>query len=138
MVTHTSGNSNLAITRRTSTFGREDRCYPSRRETLEYYLEDLTSALESLSGTCPHDPMDPAFDEIFYSNGRYRYNEVLWADHVTVQDLLAAITEVKELIWQMDNGVEERATESETEMLPGQIMLLNVFCSPPVHMANCA
>ena len=130
--------SNLAITRRTGTSGREDRSYPSRRETLEYYLEDLTSALESLSGTRPHDPMDPAFDEIFYSNGRYRYNEVLWADHVTVQDILAAITEVKELIWQMDNGVEERATESETEMLPGQIMLLNVFCSPPVHMASCA
>ena len=66
--------SNLAITRRTSTSGREDRSYPSRRETLEYYLEDLTSALESLSGTRPHDPMDPAFDGIFYSNGRYRYN----------------------------------------------------------------
>ena len=130
--------SNLAITRRTSTSGREDRSYPSRRETLEYYLEDLTSALESLSGTRPHDPMDPAFDGIFYSNGRYRYNEVLWADHVTVQDILAAIAEVKDLIWRMDYGVEENTAESETEMLPGQIMLLNVFCSPSVHMANCA
>ena len=125
--------SNLAITRRTSTSGREDRSYPSRRETLEYYLEDL-----SLSGARPHDPMDPAFDGIFYSNGRYRYNEVLWADHVTVQDILTAVAEVKELIWRMDYGVEENTAESETEMLPGQIMLLNVFCFPPVHMANCA
>ena len=31
-----------------------------------------------------------------------------------------------------------RLLGNETEMLPGQIMLLNVFCSPPVHMANCA
>ena len=45
---------------------------------------------------------------------------------------------MKELIWRMDYGVEENTAESETEMLPGQIMLLNVFCFPPVHMANCA
>ena len=41
--------SNLASTRRTSTSGREDRSYPSRRETLEYYLEDYKKRKDTLS-----------------------------------------------------------------------------------------
>ena len=42
--------------------------YPSRRETLQYFLEDLEAKLEELDEERPHDPMDPYYDRYFYSD----------------------------------------------------------------------
>lgn len=81
-----------------ASYERVDYSYPTKQETLNYYLEDLTSALEKLDEERPHDPLHPEYDRYFYSTGKYRYFEVLWAERVTVQDLLAAIAEVQELI----------------------------------------
>lgn len=64
--------------------GWPDRSYPSRRETLQYYLEDLTQALEILNDSRPQDRLHQLYDRNFYSNGRYRYYEVLWAERPTV------------------------------------------------------
>lgn len=82
----------------TGLFERSVCSYPSRLETLNYYLDDLTSALETVDQNRPHNQLHPEYDRCFYSSGRYRYYEVLWAEQVSVQDLLAAIAEVQELI----------------------------------------
>ena len=86
-------------------FERAAGSYPTRQETLNYYLETLTMALEELGGGHPHDPFPSEYDSSSRPTRRYRYFEVPWAKP-TVQDLLAAIAEVRELIrstdWEAD------------------------------------
>jgi len=118
-----------------------DRTYPSRRETLEYYLEDLTGMLERLDEMRPHDPTHPKYDKFFYSKGKYRYYEVLWGKP-TVEDVLAAIAEVKDLIWMMDceemqqATAEEVATKEEDSVIPGQIDLIAFLPPKSVFTSN--
>ena len=58
--------------------------YPSREETLTYYLEDLQAMLS------------PRCDAARYAGvkGRYRYYEVPWAAAPSERDICAAIAEV--------------------------------------------
>ena len=49
--------------------------YPSRRETLQYFLEDLEAKLDELDAERPHDPMDPYYDRYFYSDCIIHYYE---------------------------------------------------------------
>ena len=103
----------------------EQRVYagwPSRRETLMYYLEDLIAALEKKDEARTHDVLSPDFDRDFYSDGRYRYYEVLNAGRTTVQDLLCAIAEVKEKLRMLD--IEE-GVDPENEPIEGQVILLD-------------
>lgn len=62
--------------------------YPSREETLTYYLEDLQAMLS------------PHCDAARYAGveGRYRYYEVLWAAAPSERDICAAIAEVEYLL----------------------------------------
>lgn len=69
---------------------RERSCcgYPSREETLTYYLEDLQAMLS------------PRCDAARYAGvkGRYRYYEVPWAAAPGEWDICAAIAEVEHLL----------------------------------------
>lgn len=62
--------------------------YPSREETLAYYLEDLQAMLS------------PQSDAARYAGvkGRYRYYEVPWAAAPSEWDICAAIAEVEALL----------------------------------------
>lgn len=62
--------------------------YPSREETLTYYLEDLQAMLS------------PRCDAARYAGvkGRYRYYEVPWAAAPSERDICAAIAEVEHLL----------------------------------------
>lgn len=93
--------------------------YPSRRETLQYFLEDLEAKLDELDAERPHDPMDPYYDRYFYSDCIIHYYE----NPNTVQDVLFCIREVKELIQAMDEEESPAAVE-RVEQLPGQLTLL--------------
>ena len=86
-------------------FERATGSYPTRRETLNCYLETLTMALEELGGGHPHDPFPSEYDSSSRPTRRYRYFEVPWAKP-TVQDLLAAIAEVRELIRSTDREAD--------------------------------
>lgn len=92
--------------------------YPTRRETLQYFLEDLEEKLEELDEKRPHDMLDPLFDRHFYSDHIVHYYE----NPSTVQDVLFCIEEVKDLIYAID--VEEGIIE-EAEQVPGQFSLLD-------------
>ena len=69
---------------------RERSCcgYPSREETLTYYLEDLQAMLS------------PRCDAARYAGvkGRYRHYEVLWAAAPGERDICAAIAEVEHFL----------------------------------------
>mgnify|MGYP000009456907 FL=1 len=108
-----------------ASYERVDYSYPTKQETLNYYLEDLTSALEKLDEERPHDPLHPEYDRYFYSTGKYRYFEVLWAERVTVQDLLAAIAEVQELIRVA--GQENIDVVDNDDIISGQITMVGFF-----------
>lgn len=108
-----------------ASYERVDYSYPTKQETLNYYLEDLTSALEKLDEERPHDPLHPEYDRYFYSAGEYRYFEVLWAERVTVQDLLAAIAEVQELIRVA--GQENVDVVDNDDIISGQITMVGFF-----------
>ena len=62
--------------------------YPSREETLTYYLEDLQAMLS------------PHCDTARYAGvkGRYHYYEVPWAAAPSERDICAAIAEVEHLL----------------------------------------
>ena len=62
--------------------------YPSREETLTYYLEDLQAMLS------------PHCDAAKYAGveGRYHYYEVPWAAAPSERDICAAIAEVEQLL----------------------------------------
>lgn len=62
--------------------------YPSREETLTYYLEDLQAMLS------------PHCDAAKYAGvkGRYHYYEVPWAAAPSERDICAAIAEVEHLL----------------------------------------
>ncbi|MEI3129051.1 MAG: hypothetical protein V8T09_07820 [Oscillospiraceae bacterium] len=113
----------------TGLFERSVCSYPSRLETLNYYLDDLTSALETVDQNRPHNQLHPEYDRCFYSSGRYRYYEVLWAEQVSVQDLLAAIAEVQELIRNAEQEAAE--TVDNNGDIPGQIAMVGFFI--PLH-----
>lgn len=117
-----------------------DRSYPSRRETLEYYLEDLTNFLASMEKECPHDRAYSEYGGNCCSTGRYRYYEVLWAPDCTKQDVLAAIEEVRSMIQRLDEQEQLKATEtaaeSESPDVPGQISLIGFLPLFPVFAGS--
>ncbi len=93
--------------------------YPSRRETLQYFLENLEAKLDELDAERPHDPMDPYYDRYFYSDCIIHYYE----NPNTVQDVLFCIREVKALIQAIDEE-ENPSVVERVEQLPGQLTLL--------------
>lgn len=92
--------------------------YPTRRETLQYFLEDLEGALEELRIHRPHEMLDACFDRNFYSDYIVHYYE----EPSTVQDILFCMEEVKDLIYAID--VEEGVVEA-AEQVPGQFSLMD-------------
>lgn len=62
--------------------------YPSRKETLTYYLEDLQAMLSPHCDTAKYVGV----------KGRYRYYEAPWAAVPGERDICAAIAEVENLL----------------------------------------
>ena len=69
---------------------RERSCcgYPSREETLTYYLEDLQARLSTHCDAARYAGV----------KGRYHYYEVLWAAAPGERDICAAIAEVEHFL----------------------------------------
>lgn len=75
---------------------QDDRSYPSNTQQLQYYYEDLLSALaergvseESLCAVNGGQLLD-----YYEPKARYHYYEVLEAEDASTQDLVAALGEV--------------------------------------------
>lgn len=94
---------------------REERgpSYPSQRDTLQYFLEDLEAKLDELDAKLPHDPMDPYYDRYFCSDCITHYYE----NPGTVQDVLFCIREVTELIRAIDEEEKPPAIELTGQLL---------------------
>ena len=73
-----------------------DRSYPSRCETLGYYMEDLTYALENrgVSVEALARSTQNGLIDFYNPRARYHYFSVLWASDYTINDLIMAVGEV--------------------------------------------
>ncbi len=75
---------------------REDHSISSHTQQLQYYLDDLISALEdrgvSREALCSTDSA-PLW-EYYDSHARYHYYEILFAGNASIRDLIAAAGEV--------------------------------------------
>lgn len=98
--------------------------YPTPRQTLEFYLEDLNLKLDELEEERPHDPLDPYFDRYFYSDYIVHYYE----NPNTVQDVLYCIREVEELLQAIDEEDSPIYIEP-VEQLAGQLSLYENNCA---------
>ena len=77
-----------------------DRTYPSRCETLSYFMENLTDALEARGVSVEALAQSARNGLIDYYNprSRYRYFSVLYAENHSLFDLIAAVGEVAFLL----------------------------------------
>lgn len=108
-----------------------DWSYPSRIDRLQFQLEDLQDRLAELEEIRPHDPLDPLYDRYFYEDYIAHYNE----SPNTVQGLLRAIREVKELIRVEEEKQNNHSIFYLTALLTGadqdgQCVLLDAFAPP--------
>lgn len=75
---------------------REDHSISSHTQQLQYYLDDLLSALEdrgvSRETVCSTDSA-PLW-EYYDPHARYHYYEILFAENASIKDLIAAAGEV--------------------------------------------
>lgn len=95
--------------------------YPSRHDTLAYYLEDLQTELDTLRNLRPRDPMHADFDRYFYADSVTHYYDRDTDTPHTVQGLLSNIDEVKALIAELDT--DAACDFSLAKELPGQLVL---------------
>ena len=88
-------------------FERAAGSYPTRQETLNYYLETLTMALgRNWAEDIPHDPFPSEYDSSSVRRGEIPVFRSAVGKKPTVQDLLAAIAEVRELIRSTDREAD--------------------------------
>ena len=100
----------------------DDPSYPSERETLRYFWEDLTENLEVLGEVRPRDPMDPEYDRYFYSDCIVHYYE----NPSTVQDILFGLKEIETRLQALDREQEISVFEADA-LIPGQLHLIYLF-----------
>lgn len=95
---------------------------------LYFRLAELVDRLEELDEVRPHDPMHPLYDRYFYEDHLTHYYE----EPHTVQGILSAIDEVKELITRREKAEDEErrliAAIRDTGADPnGQIVFVGMF-----------
>lgn len=105
-----------------------DHSYPSEENMLYFRLAELVDRLDELDAVRPRDPMHPLYDRYFYQDHLIHYYE----EPHTVQGILRAIDEVKELIWQREKAEDEErrliAAIRDTGADPnGQIVFVGMF-----------
>lgn len=89
--------SNMDITRPRPFDGWIDYSYPTRRETLGWFMEDLVSALEERNISVAElvSRTENGLADYYDPRARYHYFSVLWADdRVSDDDLILAVGEV--------------------------------------------
>ena len=108
-----------------------DTEYVPRREWLEYHMSFLQEKLATIELVRPRDPLHPAYDRMFYAQSQVHYYE----NPQTVQDLLFAIAEVKECLWELEcsEAATRREQKRQAELasleqaLDGQILMVSCW-----------
>lgn len=107
---------------------RIDHSYPSRKGSLEEYLEILEERLAELDAIRPRNRMDPMYDRYFSSE----YYTDKYGPRENVQDLLSKIYHTKMMI--LEKTLHSWKAEADLKIIEktgatreGQIVLAAVF-----------
>ena len=90
--------------------------YPERLDTLQVYRDSLVAMLPTvgnyLTGNQPED-------NFLHQPTRYRYYEALWAEDISVGEIIAAIYEVDAAIAELETTADQMSAFGEQQVLVG-------------------
>lgn len=90
--------------------------YPERLDTLQMYRDSLIAMLPTignyLAGNQPED-------NFLHQPTRYRYYEALWAEDISVGEIIAAIREVDTAIAELETTADQMPAFGEQQVLVG-------------------
>ena len=90
--------------------------YPERLDTLQVYRDSLAAMLPTvgnyLAGNQPED-------NFLHQPTRYRYYEALWAENISMSEIIAAIREVDTAIAELETTADQMSVFGEQQVLVG-------------------
>ena len=89
--------------------------YPERLGTLHVYRDSLVAMLPVNSYLADNQPED----RFLHQPTRYRYYEALWAEDISVSEIIAAIRDVDTAIAELEATADQMSAFGEQQVLVG-------------------
>ena len=108
--------SELALEDRELNFMRTIMSYPSRLNTLQAYRDSLVAMLPTAGNYLADNQPE---DNFLHQPTRYRYYEALWAEDISVSEIIAAIREMDTAIAELETTTDQMFAFGEHQVLVG-------------------
>ena len=90
--------------------------YPERLDTLQVYRDSLVAMLPAVGNYLTDNQPE---DNFLHQPTRYRYYEALWAEDISVSEIIAAIREVDTAIAELETTTDQMSVFGEQQVLVG-------------------
>lgn len=90
--------------------------YPERLDTLQMYRDSLVAMLPTVGNYLADNQPE---DNFLHQPTRYRYYEALWAEDISVGEIIAAIHEVDIAIAELETTADQMSVFGEQQVLVG-------------------
>lgn len=90
--------------------------YPSRPDTLQVYRDSLVAMLPAVGNYLADNQPE---DNFLHQPTRYRYYAALWAENISLSEIIAAIHEVDTAIAELETTADQMSVFSEQQVLVG-------------------
>lgn len=90
--------------------------YPSRLNTLQAYRDNLVAMLPTVGNYLADNQPE---DNFLHQPTRYRYYEALWAEDISVSEIIAAIREMDTAIVELETTTDQMFAFGEQQVLVG-------------------
>lgn len=90
--------------------------YPERLDTLQVYRDSLVAMLPTVGNYLADNQPE---DRFLHQPTRYRYYETLWAEDISVGEIIAAIHEVDTAIAELETTTDQMSAFGEQQVLVG-------------------
>lgn len=120
--------SELALEDHELNFMRTIMSYPSRLNTLQAYRDSLVAMLPTVGNYLADNQPE---DNFLHQPTRYRYYEALWAEDISVSEIIAAIREVDTAIAELETTADQMFAFGEQQVLVGLLDACDGCLLPP-------
>ncbi len=90
--------------------------YPERLDTLQMYRDSLVAMLPTVGNYLADNQPE---DNFLHQSTRYRYYEALWAEDISVDEIISAIHEVDTAIAELETTADQMSAFGEQQVLVG-------------------
>ena len=90
--------------------------YPERLDTLQVYRDSLIAMLLTVGDYLADNQPE---DNFLHQPTRYRYYEALWAEDISVDEIISAIHEVDTAIAELETTSDQMSVFGEQQVLVG-------------------